>query len=210
MLAQLDFDPDPERPVARAELRRASAGRDRQGAAAAVPRLHPRRADGGAREARDRAAVLGARAHEGAGHRHRLHLPPPRRGGGDRRPLHGAARRTRRGGEQARRLRGRRSRGGDDRASDRGGRRRAGGGGRGVAGGEPDGAYRLRLRAGEVIGLAGPARQRHRSRCSAACSAPPGRPCVEVARRPRAGCGIPPTPSPPASAWCRASACSAW
>ena len=112
------------RPARRApELRRAPARRHRQGAAPALPRVHPRRADRRAGEARDRAPVLGACAHEGAGHGDRLRLASPRRGGGARRPLHRAARRPGRGDEPARRVQRRRPHPRHDRAARRPGPR---------------------------------------------------------------------------------------
>ena len=118
--------------------------------------LHPRRADRRAGDPRDRAPVRRARAHEGAGHRDHLCLAPARRGGGARRPLHGAARRPRRGAAPARRVQRRRSGAGHDRPR----RRRAWSPsrvapGRDAARGRRPIADAIRVRAGEVVGLAG-------------------------------------------------------
>ena len=65
-LDQLNFERR-SRPAGHvAGLRRAPARGHRQGAAPAMPHLHPGRADRGAGRPRDRAAVRRARAHEGS------------------------------------------------------------------------------------------------------------------------------------------------
>ena len=105
------FRAGPRRAASVARLCRAPARRHRQGAAPAMPRLHPRRADGGAGEARDRAvcsACSPACKAQGTAIiyiSHRLDEVVD-----DGRPLHDAARRTGRGGEPARRIRRERSR----------------------------------------------------------------------------------------------------
>ena len=74
---------------------------------------------------------------------------------------------------------------------------------------EPDGARAVELRAGEVIGLGRSPRQRHRSDAAPDVRRRRAdRGCRSAMRN--AGSRARPTPSRPASAWCRASDGSAW
>ena len=119
---------------AAARLRRTADRRHRQGAAAALPRPHSRRADCRAGEPRDHATVWRAAPPEGARHRHCLCVAPAGRDRGARRPLHRPARRPRGCGRAPRRVQFRRSRGGDDRPRRRATNHRRGNARRGVAG----------------------------------------------------------------------------
>ncbi len=89
-----------------AQFCRAPARRHRQGAAAALPRAHARRADGCIGEPGNQPVVCRTRSHE-TPCRHHLHLPSARRDREPRGPLHDLARRPDRGLRHARVVRGR-------------------------------------------------------------------------------------------------------